>query len=630
MRKKGLIFLIIVAALVVFLNSVVTDRWMERGIERFASRRLGARVELTRLDFSLVDLSLGWERLQVTDPDNTWTNLFETGSCSFNLAVQPLLQRKVVVEVFDVQGLRFGTPRETDGALSGVPRGRAPEQSKIVQSIEQNISAEIESYPLLNLGLLKGSVDLDALWDEADLQSPERIKAMKDRFIGRYRQWEERIEGLPGESQFADLQRDIAAIETGKIDSPQEAARAYETLQSIERRNREYQNNVRLMRDEFDRERIDIADLKGEIDALIEEDYKRVLAMAGLPEFSRETIAAMIFGRPIAGKMEKVLSVLGRVRRYSQKVGTYIPAKEFPPRGMGQDIVFSTEQDVPRFWIKTIRLSGETRRGIGIGGEMLHLVSNQRKIDRPTTLQLGGSRDDGAGLDVAALVDGRGDEPMEQFDLMLRRIPLEGMSITEFPFLDYPLANGVADLSGKIDFRGSHFIAEIGFSGRDVVFDTGTRPESLDEDLYELSRAMIGNITDIELLATVDQRGDDFRLDMRSNLDDIVLEALEQVASDEVRAVQRELMERIEGEIGLDRAEVETLVAEGEDYVETGIGNALAGASSVQSSVEQKRYEIDLRLEEEEGKVRKEAEEKLMQQQKTLEEKGEDVLDSLF
>jgi uncharacterized protein (TIGR03545 family) len=352
--------------------------------------------------------------------------------------------------------------------------------------------------------------------------------------------------------------------------------------------------------------------------------------MAGLPEFSLETMAAMIFGRPVAGKMEKALKVLDRVRNYSQKVGSYIPAKEFPPRGMGQDIVFSTEQDFPRFWIKTLRLSGETAQGIGIGGEMLHLVSDQKKIDRPTTLQLGGSRADGAGLDVSALVDGRGDEPMERYDLLLKGVPLEGVRITEFPFLDYPLSAGAADLSAKVDFRGSHLHAEIGFSGRDVAFDTAARPEGLDDDLYELSLAMIRDIGDIDLLATVDQHGDDFRLSMRSNLDDVVMDSLTQLVSDEVKTFQRELMERIERETGLDRTAVEALVEEREAYLEKSVGSAVEGVSSVQDSVEQKRRELDQRLAEEENRARKKAEEELQKQQKTIEDKGKDVLDSLF
>ena len=124
MRKKGLIFLIIVAALVIALNVFVTDRWLERRVERFASKSNGAKVELYRFNFSLLDLRLSWEELQVTDPDYTWTNLFETGHCSFDLALEPLMQRKVVVEDFELQGLRMGTPRETDGALSGKSKKR--------------------------------------------------------------------------------------------------------------------------------------------------------------------------------------------------------------------------------------------------------------------------------------------------------------------------------------------------------------------------------------------------------------------------------------------------------------------------------------------------------------------------
>ena len=41
MRKQGLIFLIIVAALVIFVNSVVTGRWLEQRREKFGGRITG-------------------------------------------------------------------------------------------------------------------------------------------------------------------------------------------------------------------------------------------------------------------------------------------------------------------------------------------------------------------------------------------------------------------------------------------------------------------------------------------------------------------------------------------------------------------------------------------------------------
>ena len=632
MRKKGLIFLIIIAALFIVLNMVVTDRWLERRVERYASRAVGAKVELRRFNLSLLDLSLSWDQLQVTDPDDTWTNLFETGRCSFDLALEPLLQRKVIVEEFDLQGLRLGTPRESNGALAGSSRSTGPGQggSRIVQAIEQNIRTEIESYPLLNLGLLTGTVDLDRLWDEAALQSPERIRALKGRYRERYEQWEKQISALPGESEAAALKREISAIDIGQIDTAPEAAQAYETLQSIERRNRAHVNTAAQVKEDIAKEKEEAAGLREEIDAWVDEDAGRLLAMAGLPEISRESVAAMIFGRPVAARMEKALNVVGKVRGYSRKVGKYIPAKEIPPRGMGQDIRFAREQDYPRFWIKTLNITGETAQGIDIGGEVLHLVSDQRRIDFPTTVQLGGTRSDGAGLDFSALVDGRGDDPRERFDLVLSGVSLQGRRITEFPLLSYPLSSGVADIRGEIDFNGSDFTAVIGYNARGVDFNTDDVPEALNDDLLKLSMTMLEQIDDIQLDVTVEQRGADFSFGMKSNLDDIVLNGLGQLVSDEVLAARDILMQRIENEIGPGRAEVESLVFEGNRELLGSVSETEARFTEVQDLVEQKREEIERAIQAEERRIRKEAEEELQKQQKTLEEKGENLLESLF
>lgn len=630
MRKQGLIFLIVVAALVIFLNSVVTDRWLERRMEKFGSRSIGAKVEFSRVNFSPLDLSLNWEGLKVTDPDDTWTNLFETGHCAFDLAIEPLMKRKVVIEDFDLQGLRFGTPRKTDGALAGGKKQKSLGQSKVVQSVEQNIKAEIERYPLLNLGILQGTVDVDSLWDEVALESPERIQALKEQYVSKYDEWEIRVADLPGEPEMVALERDIDSIQIDQIDTPQEAKASYDLLQTIEERNRDYYRTVTQIRDDLIMERTDITGVKGEIDAWIEEDYQRILAMAGLPELSREGIATMLFGERIANRMEKVLHIVGRVRTYSRKVGKYIPAKEFPPRGAGQDIRFTREQDYPRFWIQRLRLTGETAQGIEIGGTVLHVVSDQQKIDRPTTIQLGGARADGAGLDFAGVIDGRDDVPKEQFDLTLKGFPLEGRTLTDFPFLAYPLSGGVAAITGRIDFEGSNFLAELGLRGTDVGFDTLHRPDALDDELYALSLAMVRRIDEIQLAASVRQRGDDFKLDIESNLDDIVLDGLKQVMSDELQAVQEELSERIEGEIGTARSEVEALITEREAYLEKATWEAERRLIEQHTRIEQKREEIDSRVKAEEERIQREAEEELQKQREKIEDRGKGLLDSLL
>jgi uncharacterized protein (TIGR03545 family) len=630
MRKQGLVFLIVLAVIVIVINSVVTDRWIERRLERFASRLNGARVEFDRVAFSPFGLSLSWEGLQVTDQEDTWHNLFETGHCSFDLSLEPLLKRAFLIEDFDVEGLRFGTQRKTDGGLPREKKTKSLGESAVVQSVQRNIQAELERYPLLNLGILQGSVRVEAVWDAAALETPDRLISLRNRVEQRYDEWASRLESLPDEVDIESLRREVDSIRVDQIDTPQEVQSSYELLQSVRERTEEYQTILRQAAEDFNRQRADLAGLGNDIGGWVQEDYERLLDLAGMPELSRESIARMLFGERFSRRMEKALQVLGKVRTYSRKVGSYVPAKKLPPRGMGQDIQFVREREYPGFWVKRLRLTGETPAGLGFGGSLLDVVSNQNKIDRPTTLLLAGERPDGAGLDFSGVIDGRGRVPHEQFNLRLRGLSLQGHTLTDFPLLPYTVSSGTATLEGSVDFEGEDFLSEIHFSGRGIGFETAVRPEGMSDEIHRMSLYLARRIDEVDLTAVVRQSGNEFRMDIRSNLDDIVLETLKEAVSEELRQVQEELMERIEAEIGASRDEILALV----DERESSLGSILAEREGLLTAqldrIDRKRREIDNLLKDEQNKLRKKVETELQRQKDMTADEAKDLIDSMF
>jgi hypothetical protein len=152
----------------------------------------------------------------------------------------------------------------------------------------------------------------------------------------------------------------------------------------------------------------------------------------------------------------------------------------------------------------------------------------------------------------------------------------------------------------------------------------------MDDELYAQSLAMLDRIDEIQLAASVRQRGDDFKLTVESNLDDIVLDTLKETMSEELQAVQEELLERIEGEIGTARNEVEELIIEREAYLENTLSEAERRLIVQHSRIEQKREEIDGRVRAEEERIQREAEEELQKQREKIEDKGEELIDSLL
>ena len=77
MRWKGIIFIAILFVIFIILSFLLTDKWLENQLEETGTALIGAQVEVDGLQFSLIDLSIKWQRLQMTNPNNTMRNMIE-------------------------------------------------------------------------------------------------------------------------------------------------------------------------------------------------------------------------------------------------------------------------------------------------------------------------------------------------------------------------------------------------------------------------------------------------------------------------------------------------------------------------------------------------------------------------
>ena len=165
LRIKGIIFLGVLIGIFILLSFVFTDRWLENQMEDYGSLVVGAKVEVDGLYFSTTDLILRWNRLQVTDPRNTMTNLFETTECDLDIDPFPLLSKKLNIENITVKGLKFNTPRETDGKLSDLEKQALEEgMPDFVKELHQNLKDEAAHMPVFNVSQFTRKINVDSVY----------------------------------------------------------------------------------------------------------------------------------------------------------------------------------------------------------------------------------------------------------------------------------------------------------------------------------------------------------------------------------------------------------------------------------------------------------------------------------
>jgi uncharacterized protein (TIGR03545 family) len=157
LRWRALIPLALVLILLGIGWRLFLDRLVEKGIEETGARVVGARVDLASADVRLRAGAVTLRGLQVTNPDAPMTNLFEADEIVADVLVVPLLETKVVVETLAVRGVRFGTARETSGALERPPPGSG-ELWRQVHGWSDRVKI-----PAFSLQGLRGVINVDAI-----------------------------------------------------------------------------------------------------------------------------------------------------------------------------------------------------------------------------------------------------------------------------------------------------------------------------------------------------------------------------------------------------------------------------------------------------------------------------------
>jgi len=605
-RWKGIIFLLVLAGIIVALSFIFTDRWLEGQMESYGSDLVGAKVEFEGVHFSILGLQMRWNRLQVTDPANTMTNLFETAGCDFDIDPLPLLSKKINVENFALTGLRFNTPRETDGKLPGKTRREEAITPEFIRDIQKNLNQELSRQPLFQLAQMAGKkIDVDSIFAVLGLKSPQKIDSLRNLGAQKYQQWETRFQDLPDEKDFQAIQAKIAALDPNKIKGVNELQSALGAAKDLQSQLNGYKQTYDAIKTDFSADLKAVKALPAQVPAWIQADFQQALSMAKLPDFSLKNIANILFGRQVIQQIETVTRYVGMARYYGEKYQAAVPKQEKPPRLKGQDIHFGKLFEPPKFWIKKMALSGEVLDGLQIAGNATNIVSNQKIIGQPTTFDLGGTRQDQASLKLNASLDYSGETPKENITLDLAQIPLQNVKLTSFELLPSKIERGKGFIQAAVDFAGGDFRANVQFNGTQLAFAPPDGEAKLDQRLQRISRSIAAAIKEVNFKASARQQTGDFKFSINSNLDNLVADQLKTALAGELQLARQQLEERVNREAAKYKQQLDALIAEKEQLLAGQLQKVEGELKKYDDQVKQVQKDIEKKIKDAGGNLLK-------------------------
>src|SRR6266566_417673 len=115
-RAIGPLLVLFVIACVLWW--LFADSIARREAQKVGTQMLGAKVEIQDLHIDLRHGDVTIRGLTIASPHEPFKNLLQADEIVADLDVVPLTEKKLIIDRITANGLRFGTPRQTDGRVA--------------------------------------------------------------------------------------------------------------------------------------------------------------------------------------------------------------------------------------------------------------------------------------------------------------------------------------------------------------------------------------------------------------------------------------------------------------------------------------------------------------------------------
>jgi uncharacterized protein (TIGR03545 family) len=555
-----LLLLVAIGVLVVLFAEPVARSTTEEA----STELLGTEVDVGRLDLLPRQASVDLGELQVADPFEPRRNLVEADRIILKLNPEALAEKKLVVERFALQGMRFGTARKRPARpVSG--DGFAPQALRAVREWGRRLDVPllqltpidtIKSLVLnpTQLGTVQAAQGLLARTDSTrqaleqgftavDVHGTvDSARALADRLS----KTDPRQLGLDGTRQaIQSVQQTLKQLDAAK--------------QQVQGLERNVTAGVKLLG-------AGVTNL----DEARKRDYAFARSLLKLPTFSAPDIGSAFFGKVSIDRFQQALYWAELARHYMPP--GLLPREDPGPqrlRASGTTVRFPKEKTWPSFLLQLGQVDFTIADGLLKGAyaaTVQGVTSAPALYGKPMTVTAKRNAPGSviAGLDIGAVVDHRTASVRDSVSARLRGVKLPSFDIPGLPFRIAP-GTGAANLTFAL--RGDQLLGRWSI-GSDQVAWALDSAGGKGSDLQQLVWRVVSGLKQLNLDARVSGTIKAPRLSVKSNLDDAIAQRLKAVVGEEVAKAE-----------ALARAKVDSIVSDKVEPVKQRIAAVQADAT---------------------------------------------------
>jgi uncharacterized protein (TIGR03545 family) len=565
-RWRGVVPLGLFLVFLGVLYWLLADTLVERSVERSGTSLVGARVDVAEADIRITDGVVMLRGLTVTNPYQPLTNLFEADQIAVNVRVAPLLEKKVIIDTVAVRGLRFGTPRETSGAVDD-PGETSGEVRDAIAAWQSRLSL-----PSLALEGLASAVNVDAISAEslATLRAGQAVVAAADsarqEWLGRVEQLDPRpaIDSAAALAQRLQGQSIRTLGLDGARDAVTSARRTIQELSALDDRLAAVQRGA-------DSAAVRVRNGLADLDQARRADYAYARGLVKLPAFDAPSMAPALFGRFAAEQAAPVLYWLRMAERYMPPgIKARLHQGRDRARMRGTTVDFPRWEHLPRFLLQFAELSLEIGgSGAAAGdyaGRVTDVTTEQALVGRPTTFRVArtGGRVGPETVRLGGLFDHAGDAIRDSLGALVSGLTLPSLT---FQPLGVELGLGRGGLEFEVGRTGDQLDARFAWASNAVTWNrlargagpdtTGAPPptgavtapglgRSLQRSVENVVWRTVSGLRDVRVEARLSGPLSSPRLSVGSNIAGALANGLREQVGAELREAEAQVRGRVD------------------------------------------------------------------------------------
>jgi uncharacterized protein (TIGR03545 family) len=568
--------LLVLVVIVVVLWWLFADTIVRRASQRVGTQLLGAKVEIQDLHLDLANGDVTIRGLTIASPHEPFKNLLQADELVADLDMIPLTEKKIIIDRIVANGLRFGTPRETDGRVA------AESGDGIAGRVLAETRGWASQFQIPVLQLATGKISVDSL-DPRRLSAIPAAEALGAKADSSRRSWQAQFDTLRIGPTLDSANATLAKLRRARAT---DLATLNEARQAIDRLKRARDRVTALDRSVQTGGAGLQAGLAG-LDSARRRDYAFARTLLKLPSLDAPDIGAALFAPAAIKPFEQVLYWTQLARRYMPP-GLLPRATTGPSRvrRAGEDVRFPKERTLPRFLLRSAELSfllrptsNQPRR---YAGRLTGLASDPALYGRPMVASATGPQ-----LAAGALLNHLRGIPVDTAGATIGGIRLSPLQV---PGLPLRLDPGVATTQLGFNLNGDTVHARFSIRSSNVRWarDSGLTNTTIGDLIWRT----VSGISNLEVEARLSGALHNPQLAVRSNLDQAIASRLRAVLGDEVAAAERQMRERVNALVNDKVGPVRARVNDVRTQAEARVAQQRGRLDELQQQLEQRLREL--------------------------------------